>query len=162
MSGEEVAGIAVTVFGLGGFGALLYRRGRAVRAAAGKERPGGLRAWQAMASPTGEWIAVVRSGPAFDGRWETLLESALLALLWFFPVRICRIELAILRAGPAGDTRALTPDLFEETPVALRTLWRGQGSPQLLGLEVRLSWTGPRAAAAVLRGTTFSIELPQN
>src|SRR5690349_5596479 len=122
MSGEEVAGIAITFLGLGGFGALLYLRGRKLRAAGREGRRG---AWQAMASPTGEWIAVVRSGPAFDGRLESFLESALLALLWFFPVPICRIELAILRAGPPAVAGVAGPDLLEGTPVLVRTLWRG-------------------------------------
>src|SRR5262245_54117327 len=140
MSGEEVAGVALTLLGLGGFGVSLYWRGRRLRAAAGQERRGALRVWQAMASPTGEWIAVVRSGPAFDGRLESFLESALLALLWLFPVPICRIELAILRAGPAGAAAVPVPEVLEGTPVVVRTLWRGQGGPELAS-EVRIGWT---------------------
>lgn len=158
MAREELIGILILALGLGSFGFILSLRARRL-GAPGSAGRGSLRALKALASPSREWTAAVVTGPPFEDRIDSAIESALWFLIWLFPAPLCRMEVWIWKTqpSPGGEPEPLER-LSRRPPVLKELIWRGMGSPEQ-GTAVELSWIGPRALEARYRGTTRRIEV---
>jgi hypothetical protein len=161
MTAEQLAGIATAVLGLGAVGTaiVLGSRKARFRTAGIRRLPGGLRPAKAVLAPGGEWMAVVLAGPPFESALDSLFETGLWVLLWLFPVRLCRIELWVVRSRGSGMESLPVEEALRKEPVTRRLLWRGEGGRDQAG-QVEVAWTGAGRLRASFRGTVHEIEVP--